>query len=131
MSKNAIIAGLVVFVATALFPFWFNIGKTSAAPEVELSAKAKAAKKCVLDKYDMRANHMTILNDWRTSVVRDSNRMYKSANGKMFGMSLSTGEDSCLGCHTDKAKFCDKCHTYASATPYCWECHTDPKEVTQ
>jgi len=131
MSKNAIIAGLVFFVAAALFPFWFNIGGTNAAPEVELSAKAKAAKKCVLDKYDMRANHMTILNDWRTSVVRDSNRMYKSTNGKDFGMSLSTGENSCLGCHTDKAKFCDKCHTYASVAPYCWECHTDPKEVTQ
>lgn len=131
MSKNAIIAGLVVFVVAALFPFWFNIGGTNAAPEIELSAKAKAAKKCVLDKYDMRANHMTILNDWRNSVVRDSNRMYKSTNGKEFGMSLSTGENSCLGCHTDKEKFCDKCHTYASVAPYCWECHTDPKEVTQ
>lgn len=131
MSKNVIIAGLAVFVAVALFPFWFNIGNTNAAPEAELSAKAKAAKKCVLDKYDMRANHMTILNDWRTSVVRNSDRMYKSTNGKMFGMSLSTGEDSCLGCHVDKAKFCDKCHNYASVAPYCWECHTDPKEVTQ
>ena len=131
MSKNAIVAGLVVFVVAALFPFWFNIGGTNAAPEAELSAKAKAAKKCVLDKYDMRANHMTILNDWRTSVVRNSDRMYKSTNGKTFGMSLSTGEDSCLGCHTDKAKFCDKCHNYASVAPYCWECHTDPKEVTQ
>ncbi len=131
MSKNAIMAGLVVFVAMALLPFWYNIGGSSAAPEPELSAKAKAAKKCVLDKYDMRANHMSLLDEWRDSVVRDADRMYEGTNGKAFQMSLSTGEESCLGCHTDKEKFCDKCHTYASVDPYCWECHTTPKEINQ
>ncbi len=131
MSKNAIIAGLMVFVAAALFPFWFNIGGSNAAPEIELSANAKAAKNCVLDKYEMRANHMSLLDEWRDSVVRDADRLYKGANGKTFNMSLSTGENSCLGCHTDKEKFCDRCHTYASVDPYCWECHTDPKEINQ
>ena len=38
-------------------------------------------------------------------------------------------EKSCLGCHEDKTKFCDKCHTYASVNPYCWDCHTNPKEI--
>ncbi|MFH1152783.1 MAG: sulfate reduction electron transfer complex DsrMKJOP subunit DsrJ [Pseudomonadota bacterium] len=132
MSKNTIVAGLAVFVIVVLTPFWFNlVTKTEAAPEPELLGKAKTAEKCVLDKFDMRANHMSILNDWRTSVVRMGDRRYKGVNGKEFGMSLSTGEDSCLGCHTDKAKFCDKCHTYASVAPYCWECHTNPKEITQ
>jgi hypothetical protein len=102
---------------------------TQAAPEPELSAKAKDAKKCVLDKYDMRANHMSLLDEWRDSVVRDADRLYTSANGHTFNMSLSTGENSCLGCHEDKEKFCDTCHTYASVTPYCWECHTNPKEI--
>ena len=131
MSKNAIIAGLAAFVIVALFPFWFNLGGPEAAPEPELSVKAKAAKKCVLEKYDMRANHMSLLDEWRDSVVRAADRKYNAANGKMFQMSLSTGEDSCLGCHTDKEKFCDKCHTYASVDPYCWECHTTPKEINQ
>jgi len=131
MSKNAIIAGLAAFVIAALFPFWFNLGGPEAAPEPELSVKAKAAKKCVLEKYDMRSNHMSLLDEWRDSVVRDADRKYNAANGKKFQMSLSTGEDSCLGCHTDKEKFCDKCHTYASVDPYCWECHTTPKEINQ
>ena len=30
----------------------------------------------------------------------------------------------------DKADFCDKCHTYASVKPYCWDCHTEPKNTT-
>ena len=132
MSKNAIIAGLVVFVVAALFPFWFNLGGSdTAAPKPELSEKAKAAKKCVLEKYDMRANHMSLLDEWRDSVVRDADRMYEAANGEKFQMSLSTGDNSCIGCHTDKEKFCDKCHDYASVDPYCWECHTNPKEITQ
>ncbi len=130
MNKNTIIAGLVIFVAAVLSPIWFNmVTTTQAAPEPELSAKAKAAKKCVLDKFDMRANHMSLLDDWRDSVVRDADRMYTAANGHEFNMSLSTGENSCLGCHEDKEKFCDSCHTYASVTPYCWECHTTPKEI--
>jgi hypothetical protein len=129
MNKSAIFTGLVIFIIVALFPFWINLGETTPAPEPELLGKAKAAKKCVLDKMDMRANHMSLLDEWRDSVVRDSNRIYTNADGKEFAMSLSTGENSCLGCHEDKSKFCDKCHTYASVDPYCWECHTDPKEI--
>jgi len=132
MSKNLIIFGLAIFVLTVLSPFWFNIVTvTQAAPEPELVGKAKAEKKCVLDKYDMRANHMSLLDEWRDSVVRDADRKYKAANGHTFNMSLSTGENSCLGCHEDKAKFCDSCHNYASVSPYCWECHTNPKEIEE
>ena len=130
MNKNMIIMGLVIFVLAVLSPFWFNmITTTEAAPKPELLGKAKEEKKCVLEKYDMRANHPSLLDEWRDSVVRDSNRQYTAANGHAYGMSLSTGENSCLGCHEDKAKFCDSCHTYASVNPYCWECHTNPKEI--
>ncbi|MDD9300892.1 MAG: sulfate reduction electron transfer complex DsrMKJOP subunit DsrJ [Desulfobacter sp.] len=130
MSKNYIIAGLAVFVIAVLSPFWFNMAtETMAAPKPELLGKAKAEKKCVLDKYEMRANHMSLLDEWRDSVVRDADRKYTGANGHTFNMSLSTGDNSCLGCHEDKAKFCDSCHDYASVSPYCWECHTNPKEI--
>ncbi|MGD8893899.1 MAG: menaquinol oxidoreductase, partial [Desulfobacterales bacterium] len=37
--------------------------------------------------------------------------------------------NTCLDCHEEKAEFCDKCHNYASVSPYCWECHIDPKET--
>lgn len=130
MTKNMIVTGLAVFVLAVLSPFWFNlVTTTQAAPEPELLGPAKNAQKCVLDKYEMRANHMSLLDEWRDAVVRDADRIYVAANGKSFHMSLSTGENSCLGCHEDKAKFCDACHTYTSVDPYCWECHTNPKEI--
>lgn len=130
MYKNATVVGLIIFVLAVLSPFWFNmVTTTDAMPEPVLSEKAKEAKKCVLDKYDMRANHMSLLDEWRGSVVRDADRIYTGVNGHSFNMSLSTGENSCLGCHEDKAKFCDACHVYASVSPYCWECHTNPKEI--
>lgn len=130
MSKNMIIAGLVVFALAVLSPFWFNvITETQAMPDPELLGKAKEAKKCVLERYEMRANHMSLLDEWRDSVVRDGNRIYKTPNGQEFNMSLSTGDNSCLGCHEDKAKFCDACHTYTSVEPSCWDCHTNPKEI--
>lgn len=125
-----IIAGLAVFVIAVLSPFWFNMAtETEAAPKPELTGPAATAKKCVLDKYDMRANHMSLLDEWRDSVVRDADRMYTGVNGHSFNMSLSTGENSCLGCHNEKDKFCDRCHTYASVEVYCWDCHTNPKEI--
>ena len=130
MNKSMIVTGLVIFVAAVLSPFWFNmVSTTEAAPEPALLGKSKEVKKCVLDKYDMRANHMSLLDEWRDSVVRDADRMYTGTNGKSFNMSLSTGENSCLGCHEDKEKFCDTCHNYASVEPYCWDCHTNPKEI--
>ena len=130
MTNKWIVTGLAVFVIAVLSPFWFNmVTTTQAAPEPELLGRAKEARKCVLDKYDMRANHMSLLDEWRDAVVRDADRIYVAANGKSFHMSLSTGENSCLGCHEDKAKFCDSCHTYTSVEPYCWECHTNPKEI--
>jgi hypothetical protein len=129
MNKSTIFTGLVIFVIIALFPFWINFGNTKPAPEPELLGKAKTAKKCVLDTADMKANHMALLDEWRDSVVRNGDRIYTNTDGKEFNMSLSTGENSCLGCHEDKSKFCDKCHNYASVDPYCWDCHTDPKEI--
>jgi len=126
--KNKIVAGLVIFVAIVTFPFWYNLGKATSAPEPKLSEKAKAAKECVVPKVDMKQEHMQILDLWRDTVVRDANRAYKTGNGKTFNMSLSTGEDSCMGCHENKAEFCDKCHNYASVDPYCWDCHIAPKE---
>jgi len=33
-----------------------------------------------------------------------------------------------MDCHNNKTKFCDQCHNYAGVSPYCWECHIEPKE---
>jgi len=126
--KKYIIAGLIVFCAIVISPFLFNFGKAAPAPEIELTQKAKDAGYCVLPKEEMKAGHMQILDLWRNTVVREGNRIYKNSSGKIFNMSLSSGEESCTGCHSNKAEFCDRCHNYASVRPYCWDCHNVPKE---
>ena len=126
--KSKIVIGLIIFFAIITSPFWYNMGKAVSVPEPKLSDKAKAAKVCVESKEYMKTNHMHILDIWRNEVVRKGNRTYTNSMGKEYNISLSSGEESCLGCHGDKAEFCDKCHTYTSVEPYCWDCHIDPKE---
>ncbi len=120
--RKKIIAGIVIFFALFTFPLWFNLGKAAPAPELVLTEKAKAAKDCVMPTDYMRANHMQVLDQWRHEVVRNGERIFVNADGKEFNMSLS---NTCLDCHSNKADFCDKCHNYASVTPYCWDCHID------
>ena len=120
--KKKILAGLAVFIAVISFPFWFNLGKAAPAPELELTAKAKAAKSCVMATEYMTAEHMQLLDVWRHNVVRGGERMFVNPEGKLFNMSLS---NTCLDCHSNKEKFCDRCHDYASVRPYCWDCHID------
>ncbi len=120
--KNKILAGLAVFIAAITFPFWYNMGKAAPAPEVELTAKAKAAKVCVMPTAYMKAEHMQLLDVWRHNVVRNGERAFVNAEGKLFDISLS---NTCLDCHSNKEQFCDRCHNYASVRPYCWDCHID------
>ena len=128
-----ILLGLAVFLAFALFPFYNNIGKVNAKPEPKTDTpaiqeweKQYGKKECVESKEYMRSEHMQMLNNWRDAVVRDMYRQYVSqTSGKKFNMSLQNG---CMNCHSNKKKFCDECHTYMSVTPYCWDCHIQPKE---
>ena len=124
--KKFIITGVIVFLIFATFPFWYNRGKAAPAPDLEYTAKAKAAKVCVRSTEYMKAEHMQLLDVWRDSVVRRGDRIYVSPSGQEYNMSLS---NTCLDCHSNKAEFCDRCHNYASVRPYCWDCHIDnPKE---
>lgn len=123
-----IYAGLAVFVVLAAFPFIYNMGKATVAPELDIKTPVineLAEKKCVESKEFMRAEHMQMLNNWRDSVVRDGNRIYVNSEGKNFVMSL---QNTCMNCHSNKKNFCDKCHNYMAVKPYCWDCHIAPKE---
>ena len=126
--KNKIIAGIVIFFVLLTSPFWYNLlAAKTPAPEVVLTAKAKAAKVCVRDTAWMKANHMQLLDEWRDAVVLKSERIYVSPDGKEYNMSLS---NTCLDCHSNYTEFCQRCHEYASIEPYCWECHiNNPKET--
>jgi hypothetical protein len=79
----------------------------------------------VADTEYMRTEHMQLVMDWRDEAVREMDRVYVSEDGRRFNKSM-TG--TCLGCHTDKAAFCDRCHDYLGVKPYCWDCHVVPEE---
>jgi hypothetical protein len=72
----------------------------------------------------MRTHHRELLNRWRDSAVREGQRTYVAESGREYTVGL-TG--TCLKCHADKEKFCDRCHNYAKVSPNCWQCHVVPK----
>ena len=128
-NRGIIIAGIVVFLIAATFPFWYGRGKAVAPPELKLDTPAierLTEKRCVEPAPYMRANHMKLLVAWRDGAVREGNRSYRRRTGGSFTISL-TG--TCLKCHSNKDKFCDRCHDYAGAKPACWSCHIIPEEV--
>jgi hypothetical protein len=121
--RTVILAGLALCLGLITWPAWRTLAAPPPAPP-DLARPANA-KECVAPTAYMRASHMVLLNDWRETVVRTGARTYRTAAGRDVQMSL-TG--TCIrACHTDKAKFCDRCHDYANVTPTCWNCHvSDP-----
>lgn len=120
-----IIAGLIIGIGLLLFPLFYNGLKAAKAPDPELTAKAEEAKQCIEPKPFMKTQHMKILDEWRSEVVRDAERYYEASSGKIYYKSLQV---TCMDCHSNKSKFCDQCHNYLGVSPYCWDCHIEPKE---
>ena len=111
-----IIPGIIFFLALAFVPVVYNMGhKFEVTPELP-----KDQKDCVLPTQEMRDKHMQLLNEWRNEAVRDGNRIFVNAKGQKFAKSLT---NTCMSCHPDKAKFCDRCHDTVGVAPYCWDCH--------
>lgn len=129
-----VISGLFVFLVIVTFPVWYNMSTGAAGPAPELE-KAARGEQCVRDTGYMRGYHMDLLNEWRDTVVRDGDRFETGAGGRLGPYGEATYERSltntCLGCHENKDKFCDRCHDYAGVDPYCWNCHIDPKELQE
>jgi len=120
-----IILGLLIFLGLATFPVWYIVAQGGQREVPEL-AKPVTGDRCVESKEFIRANHMQLLNTWRDAVVRDGQRSYVSHDfpGETHEMSLTK---SCLHCHADREKFCDRCHATLSVAPSCWKCHDAPR----
>jgi len=121
-----IIPGVVIFIGLMTFPMW--LGRSAPPPELPINTPAiqqLGEKKCLEATPYMKANHMELLDSWRNEVVRDEKRIYVASDGKQYEMSLS---HTCLGCHSNKDQFCDRCHNYEGVKPSCWNCHVAPKE---
>jgi len=126
-NSGKILIGIIVFLILFTSPFWYDlaIGNPTMKPNLVLPT-GEAQEECILSAEYMRDNHMELLNVWRDDAVRMGKRTFKTSSGKKFEMSLTK---TCLGCHSNKAEFCDQCHNYLGVSPYCWECHVDPKKL--
>jgi hypothetical protein len=124
-----ILAGLLIFLGLLSIPLWYQFGKSPAAPPLSLDTpqiRSLAQKECIEPADYMRAHHMDLIDLWRKTVVREGFRVYLSSSGREISMSLS---QTCLGCHSNKEKFCDACHNFSGVKPNCWNCHVVPKET--
>ncbi len=117
-----IVGGLALFAALVTAPVWYSLASRRLWQVPEL-ARPKEGQHCIESKEYMRAWHMDLLGSWRDAVVRTGERVYVASDGERYEMSL-TG--TCLRCHDDPAKFCDRCHAYSAVNPYCWDCHQRP-----
>jgi hypothetical protein len=118
-----IIAGLIIFLGLLTYPVWSNVGRSmdKITPNLDTPVINKLDKKeCVQPKEEMRTGHMKVLDEWRDDVIRNGKRDIIHLGGKVFEKSLQNG---CMQCHSNKSKFCTKCHNYAGVKPYCWDCH--------
>ncbi|PKN34044.1 MAG: menaquinol oxidoreductase [Deltaproteobacteria bacterium HGW-Deltaproteobacteria-19] len=123
----AIGIGLAVFLALATYPFWHAAGKAMPVPELDLETpaiRALPARLCVAPTAEMKTRHMQILDEWRTEVVRNGRRTFETPDGRRFDRSLTR---TCMQCHSNKERFCDRCHDYAGVKPKCWDCHIVPE----
>ena len=119
-----IVPGIIIFLCLITLPTWYSMasGKVDYVPEPEI---VTAEKQCVEPTQYMIDNHPDLLDEWRTSVVREDTRIYVASDSQEYDISLTR---TCLGCHSNKAQFCDKCHDYVAVKPDCWTCHNIPEE---
>jgi len=123
LNRGWVIGGIILFAAAAAFPFyWRAVGRHAPFPKLELPLKEKA---CVEPVAYMRTDHMRLLDAWRIAVVRDDLLIYTASNGHQFEMNLHR---TCMGCHTSRDRFCNRCHDYNDVAPPCWDCHVAPPE---
>lgn len=124
-NSKYVIAGIILFVAIFTSPFWLNIFSAKYDyPEIAKPVgKNGETLECVEPKEWMRANHMSLLIEWRDKALREEKRVYVSSTGKEWETSL---QKTCLACHTDYDNFCKKCHDQNAVEPYCWDCHIQP-----
>ncbi len=122
-NANKVIPGIIIFILFFTAPIWLNFGKLEAIPQPELP---KGKKECVESKAYMRAYHMKLLDEWRKKAIRKNQYIYINSKGEKIRISL---QKTCLKCHTNREKFCDRCHNFVITHPDCWHCHFTKEEA--
>jgi hypothetical protein len=119
--KGKIVTGIIIFLIMVTFPIWYVVatGQAGYVPQPEINPEET---QCIESLDYMKKNHMILLDEWKTTYIRDGISTYTATDGKTYNISLS---GTCLSsCHPSKAEFCNQCHDYVGTSPYCWNCHT-------
>jgi len=119
--KTLILAIIIAVLAGLAVPFLYSKIAGGTAPV--LAPPPGGEKQCVEPVEYMRKHHVDLLIQWRDARVREGVLKYVASDGKGYTISLSS---TCLGCHSNKADFCDRCHNYLRVNPRCFDCHVIP-----
>ncbi len=119
-----IILIILVFVGVFSSPFWINKDTPLYQYPCCIIPQGKERNTCIESNAWMQANHMNLLDEWRDEATRNGNNIYISSNNREWLISL---QNTCMGCHTNKQAFCDRCHNSNNVHPYCWSCHVAPE----
>ncbi len=117
MTRDSYRTAVKIAFGLMAIPLVVSVLALAQGSQAPFLAPAKAGKGCVLPADSMRYTHMTYLKNLRDNVVRMEGRS-PATDLKLTGM------QSCPECHTDKAAFCDQCHTQAGVNLDCYGCHT-------
>jgi len=118
-----IIASLIIFVGLFTIPFFYNMGKANAGPEID--AQQLANLQSIEPSINMLADHPQLFNQWRNQFVQNGQTVYINSEGKAIDISLEklVGDPS--------NQFCVSCHNYTAVKPTCWDCHSGPEGATK
>jgi hypothetical protein len=82
-----------------------------------------AAQGCVEPTEEMRKNHMEYILDQRDATMHEGIRTKQHSLTECINCHVSDAPDAP---HVDSEKhFCNSCHTYASVSIDCFQCHAD------
>jgi len=120
-----IIVFLAVFLCIVLAPLSVNLGRSplqvgSALDTPEINSLQN--RECIEPTGYMRAEHMSLLDNWRKVGVRSVGLDYVNSAGIVFEISL---ENSCFSCHSNRFDFCSSCHDLVAITLNCQDCHSN------
>ena len=117
MDIGKVVGGIAIAAVVAAGPLW--VGAVRGARS-EPAVPPSGTGQCIEPKDSMRRNHPALLSSWREQAVRLGQRTHRTTDGRDVRIGLA---ETCLGCHGEASKFCERCHTQVGVTLSCWQCH--------
>ena len=111
-------AVLTVLIIIVLLPVGYYAVRDAFSPTATpfLEKPDPKYEKCVRDAEYMRFQHMDLLLEIRTQVVREGRRS-------------DIGLKDCMECHTNRGHFCNQCHNTVNLNLDCFGCHYYPENA--